>query len=80
MQRTPTVSKLSAPNGHTVTLEVFEGDQTVLTHYDARGNILSRTCSGKCGDQQVGPIDCPEGTSPHLNCVVDPPTLACVKD
>lgn len=39
-----------------------------------------RICEGSCGDVHLGPLDCPEGYSPDLNCTTNPPTLKCVKD
>lgn len=39
-----------------------------------------RICEGSCGDVHLGPLDCPVGYSPHLNCTTNPPTLKCVKD
>jgi len=39
-----------------------------------------RYCSGSCDGTQVGPIPCPEGYSPFLNCTTNPPTIECVKD
>lgn len=44
------------------------------------GAKKKRVCSGSCDGVKVGPIDCPEGTSPHLDCTVNPPTLKCVKN
>jgi hypothetical protein len=72
------IAKTKARNGHEISLEVHEDGSTILAHRDETGEIVSRTCSGKCGDQSVGPIDCPEGKSPFLNCTVNPPTLECV--
>ena len=73
----PVETKLIAPNGHTVSLVLGTDDSTVLTHYDEAGRILSRTCSGRCGDTPVGPIACPEGQSPVLDCTTNPPSLSC---
>ncbi len=41
---------------------------------------IKRICEGSCGDVHLGPIDCPKGYSPYLNCATNPPTLRCVKD
>lgn len=76
----PMTTTTIAPNGHKVVLEVFDNNATVLTHFDENGNVLARQCSGRCGSTQVGPINCPEGTSPSLNCTSNPPTIRCVKD
>jgi hypothetical protein len=73
----PIETKLVAPNGHTVSLQVGADGATVLSHYDESGQVLSRTCSGRCGDTQVGPISCPEGQSPDLNCTTSPPSISC---
>lgn len=70
-------TRLVAPNGHVVSLEVSADGSTVLTHADEHGAVLSRTCSGSCGGTQVGPISCPEGQSPVLNCTTNPPTISC---
>jgi len=40
----------------------------------------NRTCSGSCDGVALGPINCPAGSSPHLNCTTNPPTLTCVND
>jgi hypothetical protein len=58
-------------------LQVFDNGATVLTHFDAKGTILGRTCSGDCDGVKVGPISCPEGQSPVLDCTANPPTLTC---
>jgi hypothetical protein len=42
------------------------------------GGKAARTCSGKCGDVAVGPIPCPDGMSPVLDCTKSPPTLSCI--
>lgn len=38
---------------------------------------VTRTCSGKCGNTKVGPINCPPGHSPILDCTSNPPTITC---
>ncbi len=68
---------MTGTNGDKVMLEEYEGGSTILSHSDKDGNILSRTCSGRCGNTQLGPINCPPGKSPDLNCARRPPTLGC---
>lgn len=74
----PRALTLKAPNGQRVELMIHPDGSSVLTWRGPKGVLLGRQCSGTCGNVSVGPIDCPEGKSPFLNCVANPPTISCV--
>ncbi|MCU7904623.1 MAG: hypothetical protein KZQ76_02000 [Candidatus Thiodiazotropha sp. (ex Epidulcina cf. delphinae)] len=48
-----------------------------VTETSSKDGTATRTCSGKCGDTKVDPIDCPPGHSPILDCTSNPPTISC---
>lgn len=74
------VTTLQLKGGGELVIEEHENGALVIEQARGPDMPTTRTCSGSCGDVGVGPIDCPEGTSPHLDCTKNPPTLKCVKD
>ena len=70
--------EMQGKNGDVITLEEFDDETVVLTHADSDGNVLARTCKGRCGSRTVGPISCPAGKNPRINCGARPPTITCV--
>ncbi len=65
------------PDGSSLRIEP-SGDGFIVEEADANGNVLSRECKGKCDGKTVGPIACPEGKSPSLDCGSNPPTIKCI--
>lgn len=63
-----------------VKLNIQNSMKNTMVSFKKVGGRKRRICSGRCGDVELGPIDCPVGYSPHLNCVANPPTLTCVRD
>ena len=67
-----------------VSLEIYDNGTVATTKFSKKasgwggggGSGGNRTCSGSCGGATIGPINCPTGSSPHLNCVTN--TLTCV--
>jgi hypothetical protein len=41
-------------------------------------DMVTRTCTGRCGDGPAITIPCPPGTDPFINCGSQPPRLICV--
>jgi hypothetical protein len=76
----PTTVGLIAPNGDRITFTLHPNGVNVLQHETAKGEVIQKTCSGKCGtppnQTTVGPIPCPSGSG-FLDCTKNPPTLTC---
>ncbi len=76
----PTTVGLIAPNGDRITFTLHPNGVNVLLHETAEGEVIQKTCSGKCGkpprQTTVGPIPCPSGSG-FLDCTKNPPTLTC---
>lgn len=76
----PITIGLRAPNGDEIVFSLNPNGVNVLEHTTAEGEVIQKTCSGKCGkppnQTSVGPIDCPSGSG-FLDCTKNPPTLTC---
>ena len=81
-------STVISSNGDKAIFEVYDNGGTAVTKLAAKkgggwggggggGGPTKRTCSGSCGGATAGPIDCPEGQSPSLDCSTNPPTISC---
>lgn len=77
----PTMVALTVPNNERITFTLHPNGVNVLKHETAKGEVIQKTCSGKCGkppnQTAVGPIPCPSGSG-ILDCTKDPPTLKCI--
>ena len=66
-----------------VSVEVFDNGAIVTTRLTKAAGLWggggggggSTTCSGSCGGQTIGPLTCPAGSSPVLDCINH--TLTC---
>jgi hypothetical protein len=77
----PATVGLIAPNGDRITYTLHPNGVNVLQHETAEGEVIQKTCSGKCGkppnQTTLGPIPCPSGSG-LLDCTTSPPTLTCL--
>jgi hypothetical protein len=68
---------VDVPGGNQVIVEVFDNGAIATTSLTVKAGLWggggggggTRTCSGSCGTRKLGPISCPTGSSPVLDCI-----------